>query len=475
MRFVGFLRLQRFTSMVRRFLGAAIHRMLPKRPSLPSPGPSTGSGRHAGPWTARAGPESQRSENHEGCEGSPRLSAPAMPLPPLPPTDHVPSHHLQPLPEHTQGRCPPSPPSSLGSPPQRLAALSDRTHLPTAHLPPRALPWHPHSPQCGAGATARSRRPQQRRSSPPSPSSGAAMLTQEPGGEDSRAAEPAGKASAESASRRNNGGGRDYKTQHALRPPARCCRTSTPGVPRGEAPPISAAAGGAGGRRALAQKRAGGRGAEGLAPRWRSAATASPSPPSAANGVVLATEKKQKSILYDERSVHKVEPITKHIGLVYSGMGPDYRVLVHRARKLAQQYYLVYHEPIPTAQLVQRIASVMQEYTQSGGVRPFGVSLLICGWNEGRPYLFQSDPSGAYFAWKATAMGKNYVNGKTFLEKRYNEDLELEDAIHTAILTLKESFEGQMTEDNIEVGICNEAGFRRLTPTEVKDYLAAIA
>uniref|UniRef100_A0A2I2ZVR2 Proteasome 20S subunit alpha 2 n=1 Tax=Gorilla gorilla gorilla TaxID=9595 RepID=A0A2I2ZVR2_GORGO len=173
----------------------------------------------------------------------------------------------------------------------------------------------------------------------------------------------------------------------------------------------------------------------------------------AANGVVLATEKKQKSILYDERSVDKVEPITKHIGLVYSGMGPDYGVLVHRARKLAQQYYLVYQEPIPTAQLVQRVASVMQEYTQSGGVRPFGVSLLICGWNEGRPYLFQLDPSGAYFAWKATAMGKNYVNGKTFLEKRYNEDLELEDAIHTAILTLKESFEGQMTEDNIEVGI----------------------
>jgi 20S proteasome subunit alpha 2 len=61
----------------------------------------------------------------------------------------------------------------------------------------------------------------------------------------------------------------------------------------------------------------------------------------AANTVVLATEKKQKSILYDERSVHKVEPITKHTGLVYSGMGPDYRVLVHRARKLAQQYYLV--------------------------------------------------------------------------------------------------------------------------------------
>jgi 20S proteasome alpha/beta subunit len=47
-------------------------------------------------------------------------------------------------------------------------------------------------------------------------------------------------------------------------------------------------------------------------------------------------------------------------------MGPDYRLLVKGARKMAQQYYLVYREPIPTAQLVQRVAMVMQEYTQSG-------------------------------------------------------------------------------------------------------------
>ena len=45
----------------------------------------------------------------------------------------------------------------------------------------------------------------------------------------------------------------------------------------------------------------------------------------ATNGVVLATEKKQKSILYDDSSIHKIELITKNIGMVYSGMGPDYR------------------------------------------------------------------------------------------------------------------------------------------------------
>ncbi len=149
----------------------------------------------------------------------------------------------------------------------------------------------------------------------------------------------------------------------------------------------------------------------------------------AANGVVLATEKKHTSVLYEDQTGFKIEKVNNHIGMVYSGMGPDYRLLVRRARKMAQDYYLMYKQPIPTAQLVQRVALVMQEYTQSGGVRPFGVSLLICGWDQdetsklgGRPLLFQCDPSGAYFAWKATAMGQNYINGKTFLEKRYSTD-----------------------------------------------------
>ena len=57
---------------------------------------------------------------------------------------------------------------------------------------------------------------------------------------------------------------------------------------------------------------------------------------------------------------------------------------------------------------------------------------------------------------------------------RYGDDLELDDAVHTAILTLKEGFEGQMTAENIEVGICDETGFRRLSVSTVRDHLANI-
>ncbi|WBW74597.1 20S proteasome complex subunit alpha 2, Pre8 [Schizosaccharomyces osmophilus] len=204
----------------------------------------------------------------------------------------------------------------------------------------------------------------------------------------------------------------------------------------------------------------------------------------ATNGVVLATEKKPASELAVGSSLEKVCKITPDIGMVYSGMGPDFRVLVDKSRKVAQTAYKnVYNAYPPTKILVQEIASVMQESTQSGGVRPFGVSLLVAGMDENGPVLYQVDPSGTYFAWKATAIGKSSTAAKTFLEKRYNNEIELDDAVHTAILALKETFEGELTEDSIDIAIASnkptESGiegvpgghFYRLTQSEIRDYL----
>ena len=192
----------------------------------------------------------------------------------------------------------------------------------------------------------------------------------------------------------------------------------------------------------------------------------------AKNGVVLCTDKKLSSKLIESADVHKLEKITPSCGFVYSGVGPDYRVLVKKARKQAQAYYLTYRGLKPIRALVQDTAAVCQEYTQSGGVRPFGVSLLVAGFDDEGPQLFQVDPSGAFFGWQASAIGKNSKNAKSFLEKRYNEDVELDDAIHTALLTMREGFEGEMNEHNIELAVIGEDRvFKVLTPAEVKDYL----
>ncbi|KAI9776198.1 MAG: Proteasome subunit alpha type-2 [Geoglossum umbratile] len=239
----------------------------------------------------------------------------------------------------------------------------------------------------------------------------------------------------------------------------------------------------------------------------------------ATNGIVLATEKKSSSPLIDPPSLSKVSLVTPNIGMVYSGMGPDYRVLVDKARKISHTgYKRIYNEYPPTRILVQDVARVMQEATQSGGVRPYGVSLLVAGWDDGiepetaeeakdssadpetkkpsgktggilkgGPSLYQVDPSGSYFPWKATAIGKSATSAKTFLEKRYTEGLELEDAVHIALLTLKETIEGEMNGETVEIGIVGPPAnhllgyegvegaqgprFRKLSPQEIEDYL----
>lgn len=193
----------------------------------------------------------------------------------------------------------------------------------------------------------------------------------------------------------------------------------------------------------------------------------------AKDGVVLATEKKVNSSIVDESSLRKIEPLTKNIGCVFAGMPGDFRVLLKRGRKQAEAYRQVYDEAPPVSQLVRDIATVMQEFTQSGGVRPFGVSLLIAGYDDSGPQLYQVDPSGSYFGWKASAIGKDRLNAKTFLEKRYNEDIMLDDAIHTAILTLKEQNAEDITANNMEIGVirAQDRVFRTLTPAEIKDFL----
>lgn len=156
-------------------------------------------------------------------------------------------------------------------------------------------------------------------------------------------------------------------------------------------------------------------------------------------------------------------------------MGPDARILIMKARKSAQVYKLKYGKYPTALSLVKELAAVMQDSTQSGGVRPFGVSLLVIGKgaSDEETALYQVDPSGAYWPWRASAIGRGMTNAKSFLEKRYADDLELEDAVHLAILSVKEGFEGVLTPYNIEIGIINSKTglFSKLSYSKINEYL----
>lgn len=100
------------------------------------------------------------------------------------------------------------------------------------------------------------------------------------------------------------------------------------------------------------------------------------------------------------------------------------------------------------------IAGLKQKYTQSNGRRPFGISCLIGGFDyDGQPHLYQTEPSGIYYEWKANATGRSAKTVREFLEKYYKpEDVNSEDgAVKLAIKALLEV--AQSGQKNLEVAV----------------------
>src|SRR3989441_1905660 len=131
------------------------------------------------------------------------------------------------------------------------------------------------------------------------------------------------------------------------------------------------------------------------------------------NGIVLMADKKIGSRLVETSSIEKIFQIDEHVGAATSGLVADARVLVDYARLVAQINKVTYSEKIGVDLLVKRICDYKQNYTQYGGVRPFGTALLVAGGGEPRGHLYQTDPSGARVSFKGGGVrgGRETVMG----------------------------------------------------------------
>ncbi len=192
-------------------------------------------------------------------------------------------------------------------------------------------------------------------------------------------------------------------------------------------------------------------------------------------GVVLAVDKRITSKLIESESIEKIFQIDENIGAATSGLVADARVLVDRARVEAQNNRILYNEAIDVEILAKKICDFKQLYTQHGGVRPFGIALLIAGVND-KPRLFETDPSGALIEYKATAIGAGRTAAMEIFEEKYSEDMNKEEAILLALEVMNEVTEGKMSEKTIEVAVIEleTKEFRKLASEEVKKFISKV-
>lgn len=172
----------------------------------------------------------------------------------------------------------------------------------------------------------------------------------------------------------------------------------------------------------------------------------------AKDGVVLAAEKRVTGKLLDLSSAkvgggyggsgEKMFLLNSNVIGGVAGITSDANSLVNYARTVAQQHLLQYNDDIPVELLAQRLCDLKQGYTQYGGLRPFGVSILYAGYDPHyRFQLYHSDPSGNYSGWKATCVGANNGTAQSLLKQEYKDDISVEQAIGLVLRVMSKTMD----------------------------------
>jgi proteasome alpha subunit len=169
------------------------------------------------------------------------------------------------------------------------------------------------------------------------------------------------------------------------------------------------------------------------------------------DGIFIISDKRIKDKLVVPESANKIYEIDSHIFASVAGIVADARILIDAVQVLAQQNKLTYDSPIEPELVIKEIANTQQKFTQYGGGRPFGVSIMIAGMTEGQGELFVSDITGNYFSYYANAIGEEDEQIKEKLREKYKKDLTIKQGIKIAIEILKEMKKDKFNSDNLEL------------------------
>ncbi len=168
------------------------------------------------------------------------------------------------------------------------------------------------------------------------------------------------------------------------------------------------------------------------------------------DGVLLVTDKRIVDKLVVPEAIEKIFKIDDHIMATAAGIISDARVLVEQGQVRAQQHRITYDAPVDTVSIVKHICDIKQICTQSGGLRPFGVSLLIAGVDEGGKKLFETDPTGIFYQYKATVIGEGEPEIEEMLHKEYKETINIEEGLKLCIKALKKVLDQNLNAERID-------------------------
>lgn len=175
----------------------------------------------------------------------------------------------------------------------------------------------------------------------------------------------------------------------------------------------------------------------------------------------------------------KIISIDDHLGISIAGITADARILSRYMRQECLNYKYSYDDNYPVGRLIANVGNKMQVCTQRYDRRPYGVGLLVAGYDDQGPHIYQTCPSANFFDCKAMSIGSRSQSARTYLEKHLAQfpDCTKEELIRHGVQALQDTLpnEVELNNKNISIAIVGKGEkFHILEENENAQYLTNI-
>ncbi|MFH4976872.1 hypothetical protein AB6A40_003581 [Gnathostoma spinigerum] len=194
------------------------------------------------------------------------------------------------------------------------------------------------------------------------------------------------------------------------------------------------------------------------------------------HAVLVALKRAANELCSHQKKIYELDV---HAGVSIAGLLSDGRILARFLQTECSSWRWDYKEPVPIQVLNNRIQLKLQANTQYYGRRPFGVGLVIAGYDDRGAHIVKTDPSAEVVETFASSIGARSQSARTYLERHLNEfpGSSVDQLVEHALLALRDTLpaEDNLSKKNTTIAVVGKGmPFKVMDDDDVSPHLERI-
>jgi len=190
------------------------------------------------------------------------------------------------------------------------------------------------------------------------------------------------------------------------------------------------------------------------------------------DGIILGTDTRATMGAYiASKHAKKVYKITDRLAMTVAGGVAAAQKIVDILKANASLFELDNGRPMPVSAAARLIANILFSNREVGA--PLPLQVLIGGFDESGPHIFNLDPLGSLTEEKIVSTGSGSPVAYGVLEDQYKEGRKIEEMLPIVVRAIDSAMKRDVASgDSFDIVVITKGGFRELSADEKRTILS---